>query len=145
MADPTKVPLVNLTERDLIDCAAYMKIPQANMLLTAFDGGLVNIQQLIDSGNTTIAKYVTYMTSQIDPFPARVREFIEHLNMCRMYYGNPTKMIAGSIGPVTGIYFNAQDVFQTHLEYIRSLVPIQVDESFITKHTSFPSFVRRGS
>ena len=145
MADLTKVKLQNMTEDELVAIAEYLDIPQNNTLITAFDGGLVNIAQLIDAGNTTIAKFVAFMLANIDPYPALVRRVRFHTEIIEELYGDTSRQDHGNIGPITGVSFAALDEYNFHLGKLKSLIPFQCDETFMARHTSFPRFVGRGS
>ena len=144
MADLTKVKLQNMTEMELVEIAEMLDIPQNVSLTTAFDGGLVSITQLIDAGNTTIAKFVAFMLANIDPYPTLVQRVRFHLDIIRELYGDTSRQDHGNIGPITGVSFAAMDEYNFHLGKLKSLVPFQCDESFMQRHTSFPRFVGRG-
>jgi len=142
--DFTKVPLKNMSEDDLIDIAAYMKIPQNVALYTAFDGGLVNIAQLIDAGNSTIARFACWILANVDPHPALVKKIMFHLNICRSLYGDVSRFEGSNFGGMTNVHYVAKDEFMEHLKYIRSLIPFTVNESFIDHHTAMPRHAGRG-
>jgi hypothetical protein len=143
--DLTKVQLKNMTQDEIIEIAEYLDIPMDVSLTTAFDGGLVNIMQIVDAGNATITKFVSFLVASIDPYPAKVRRVRFHLDIIRELYGDTSRQDHGNIGPITGVSFAALDEYNFHLGKLKSLIPFQCDETFMARHTSFPRFVGRGS
>jgi len=141
--DLTKVKLQNMTEGDLVDLAMFLEIPQSNTLVTAFDGGLMNIQQLLDTGNTTIVKFSTFILQNIDPYPILVQKVMYRLNILRQLEGDTSRMENGTMLGMTGVTYIAKEECNDHLRLLRSLIPFKVDESFMAKHTSQPRYVGR--
>lgn len=143
MANFTAVTLVNLTESEIVQIAEYLNIPQGQSITTAFDGGLMNIQQLLDAGNVTIAKFATYMASQIDPYPLLVDKVRQRLAILENLDGDTSRMQNGKVAGIEGVTYSAMEEFAWHLSKLQSLIPFQVDEAFMNKHTSPVRFVAR--
>ena len=139
--DLTKVKLQNMTEGDLVDLAMFLEIPQSNTLVTAFDGGLMNLQQLIDTGNTTIVKFCNFMLQNIDPYPILVQKVMFRLNILRQLEGDTSRMENGTMLGMTGLHYAAKEECNDHLRLLRSLIPFRVDESFMSHHISQPRFI----